>query len=156
MGGYTRRAGSRALTILVRAALALACSAGAVRAQLAEVDTGLLRLVYFDGTETYLVPHAARTFLNSLAFQQRIFDFDPAEPVTVLLVDFADSGNAGASVVPRNALTVQIAPLNFAFETIAANERMNTLMNHELVHVATMDQADGSGPLVPARCSAGR
>src|SRR6185295_18448342 len=37
-----------------------------------------------------------------------------------------------------------IAPLSFAFETIAANERMNTIMNHELVHVATMDQAAGS------------
>jgi hypothetical protein len=29
----------------------------------------------------------------------------------------------------------------FSFETLAANERMNTIMNHELVHVATMDQA---------------
>ena len=53
-------------------------------------------------------------------------------------------GTAGASVVPRNTLTVQIAPLNFAFETIAGNERMNIIMNHELVHVATMDQAAGA------------
>ena len=37
-------------------------------------------------------------------------------------------------------MSVQIAPLSFAFETIAANERMNTIMNHELVHVATMDR----------------
>ena len=43
--------------------------------------------------------------------------------------------------MPRNTLPVQIAPLNYAFETIAANERMNTIMNHELVHVVTMDQA---------------
>ena len=41
-------------------------------------------------------------------------------------------------------MTVEIAPLNFAFETIAGNERMNIIMNHELVHVATMDQAAGS------------
>ena len=34
-----------------------------------------------------------------------------------------------------------MAPLSFAFETITANERMNMIMNHELVHVATMDQA---------------
>ena len=59
----------------------------------------------------------------------------------MLLLDFEDSGNAAATSVPRNMLTVQIAPLNFAFETIAGNERMNIIMNHELVHVVTMDQA---------------
>jgi hypothetical protein len=110
-------------------------------AQLATVDTENMRLVYLDGTESYLVPHAARTFLNSLAFQRRLFDFDPSQKVTLLLVDFSDSGNAGATVVPRNLVTVQISPLSFEFETIAANERMNTIMNHELVHIATMDQA---------------
>ena len=90
-----------------------------------------VRIVYFNGTETYLVPHAARTFLNSLEFQERLFHFDPNEKITVLLVDFSDSGNAAASVVPRDLLTVEISPLNFAFETLAANERLNTIMNHE-------------------------
>ena len=112
-----------------------------VQAQLAKVETEKMRLVYVDGTESYLVPHAARTFLNSLEFQRRLFGFEPHEKITVLLVDFSDSGNAGASVVARNVVTVQIAPLSFEFETIAANERMNTIMNHELVHIATMDQA---------------
>ncbi len=41
-------------------------------------------------------------------------------------------------------MAIQIAPLNFAFETIAANERMTMLMNHELVHVITMDQPAGA------------
>ena len=36
---------------------------------------------------------------------------------------------------------MQIAPLNFAFETIAGNDRMNIIMNHELVHVVV----DGPG-----------
>src|SRR5687767_15904165 len=91
----------------------------AASAQLATFETAGLRLVYIDPTETFLVPHAARTFLNSLAFQKRLFDFEPSDKITLLLADFSGSGNAGASVVPRNTLTVQIAPLNFAFETIA-------------------------------------
>ena len=103
-----------------------------------------LRVIYFDGTEGYLVPHATRTTLNSLAFQKKLFGFDPKEDVTVLLLDLSDSGNAGASSVPNNLVSVQIAPLGFSFETLAANERLNTIMNHELVHVATMDQAAGS------------
>ena len=99
--------------------------------------------------------HAARTFLNSLAFQKRVFDFEPSDEITLLLTDFSDTGNAGASVVPRNTVTVEIAPLNFAFETIAGNERMNIIMNHELVHVATMDQA-ARGTGSSASCLAGR
>ena len=110
-------------------------------AQLATVETPEVRLVYFDGTESYLVPHVARAFLNALQFERGLFGYDPHEPITVLLADFSDAGNAAAGSVPRNLMAIQIAPLNFAFETIATNERMTTLMDHELVHVVTMDQA---------------
>jgi hypothetical protein len=119
----------------------LATVARPAAAQLSEQQTPGLRLVYVDGSESYLVPHVTRTALNSLAFQKSLFGYDPSEDVTVLLVDLSDSGNAGASSVPRDVVRVEIAPLGFSFETIAANDRMNTIMNHELVHVATMDQA---------------
>jgi hypothetical protein len=122
-------------------ACVLAAAASPAAAQLRDIDTPEMRLVYIDPTETFLVPHAARTFLNSLTFQRRLFTFDPRDKITVLLVDFQDSGNAGASVVPHNSVMVHIAPLNFTFETIAGNDRLNVIMNHELVHIATMDQA---------------
>jgi len=118
--------------------LFLAAPAGA---QLAKVETERVRIVYVAPAETYLVPHAARTVLNADAFLRRLFGYEPSERVNVLLVDFQDYGNAGATSVPRNSIRVQIAPLSFAFETITANERMNTIMNHELVHVVSMDQA---------------
>jgi hypothetical protein len=121
----------------------LASASAPASAQLSQIDVGQLRLVYFEGSESYLASHAARAFLTSLAFQKKLLGFEPREKVTVLLADFSDSGNAGAGAVPRDGLTVQIAPLSFAFETLAANERMTTIMNHELVHVATMDQAAG-------------
>ena len=112
-----------------------------LQAQLRVIETPEVRLVYLDPTESFLVPHAARTFLNSLRFQRRLFTFDPADRITVLLLDFQDGGNASATVVPYDSVMMQIAPLSFAFETIAGNDRMNIIMNHELVHVATMDQA---------------
>jgi hypothetical protein len=117
---------------------------GPAAAQLTEERSPGLRVIYLDATESYLVPHATRTALNSLAFQKKLFGFDPKEDVTVLLLDLSDSGNAGASSVPANLVSVQIAPLGFSFETLAANERLNTIMNHELVHVATMDQASAT------------
>lgn len=109
-------------------------------AQLRSIETPQLRLIYIDPSETFLVPHAVRTFLNSLAFQRKLFGLDPDTRVTVLLVDFQDGGNASATSVPYDGVTIQIAPLSFAFETISGNERLNVIMNHELVHVATMDR----------------
>jgi hypothetical protein len=124
------------------AVLAVLVAPAPVRAQLRAIETPEIRLVYIDPNETFLVPHAVRTLLNSLAFQRRLFSYDlNGRRVTVFLADFQDAGNAGASVVPYNTLLTQIAPLSFAFEVIAGNDRMNIIMNHELVHVATMDQA---------------
>jgi hypothetical protein len=132
----------RRRSLLLALAVLLAFSR-AVHAQLSTVDTPDVRIVYFDGTEAYLVPHAARAFLNALAFERQLFGFDSKERITLLLVDLSDAGNAAAGTVPRNVVSMQIAPLSFAFETMAANERVSTLLNHELVHIVTMDQAAG-------------
>lgn len=98
-----------------------------------------LTLLYFDPTLTYLAPHATRSFHNSLEFQREVFGWEPWEPTTVLLKDFSDYGNAAARADPNNALMFDIAPLSRSFETYPASERMYSLMNHELVHVVTMD-----------------
>ncbi len=105
------------------------------------VETDSLRLLYFDPTETYLVPRIIQTYHDSLDRQKSILGYEPDEKTTVLLTDFADYGNAGANSVPANSVIVDIAPVPFTFETAAPAERMYTLMNHEMVHVATMDQA---------------
>jgi hypothetical protein len=137
-GAALRRALVPALAAVVLA------SRPAPAQELQAVETKDLRLVHPGGTESFLIPHVGRTFLNSLGFQRRLFDYEPWEKTTVLLTDFSDQGNAGASAVPRDFLGVQIAPLGLAFETMPVNERMNTIMNHELVHVATMDRPAGS------------
>jgi hypothetical protein len=103
------------------------------------VDTPDVRLIYFDPTLTYLVPHALRTFTNSLAWQRRVLGWQPWERTTVMLKDFADYGNANASPLPRNTLRFDIAPVSHAFETYSASERLYSLMNHELIHVSTTD-----------------
>ena len=132
---------SPAIPFVAALTIVLALIAVPAAAQLALLEAEGVRLVYVDPTQSYLVPHAARTFLNSLAFQRKLFGLDPSEEITVLLVDFQDSGDASATVVPRNTVIVQAAPLSFAFETIAGNDRVNIIMNHELVHVAAMDPA---------------
>ncbi len=129
---------------LMLTVLSLLAVAAPAHAQLKELETKDLKLVYFDPSLSYVTPHAARCFQNALAFHQKLFSYTPSGPVTVLLDDFTDSGNAAATAVPRNFVKVDMAPLSFAFETVVANERVNWLMNHELVHVTASDQAAGS------------
>ena len=104
------------------------------------VETKDLKLVYFDPLG-YLAPHAVRTFTNSLAWQRRMFGWVPSEPTTIMLQDFADTGNAFQRSAPRNRLVFEVSPMSHAFETFPATERMYFLMNHEMVHVAAGDIA---------------
>ena len=106
---------------------------------LSYVDTPDLELVYFDPTLAYLAPYAVRTFTNALAWQRRVFGWQPYERTTVLLKDFSDYGNAAATPLPRNTLRFDVAPVTYPFETFSASERLYSIMNHELTHVATMD-----------------
>ena len=105
---------------------------------LSYVETKDLRLIYFDSLD-YLVPHAVRTFTNSLEWQRRMFGWVPSESTTVLLSDLSDYGNAATWSAPHNTAFFSIAPLSHAFETYPASERMYSLMNHELVHVMQGD-----------------
>jgi hypothetical protein len=108
---------------------------------LSVIETPDLRLVYVSPTLDFLTPHVVRTFTQSLRWQRQRFGWRPSQPVTVLLKDFADYGNAGASPMPLNSLRVEVSPASNAFETNPSSERMYSLMNHELVHIATTDLA---------------
>ena len=86
-----------------------------------------------------MTPYVGRSFENSFAFQRRTFNWTPWDKTTVLLQDLSDNGNAAMRTTPSNVLTVNIAPNATTFETYTPGERFFTLMNHELVHIATQD-----------------
>jgi len=106
---------------------------------LTTLETQDLRLLYFDPMQTYLTPYIARSFHNALPFERKLFNWTPWDRTTILLKDFSDYGNAAARSSPNNAILLDVAPLSLSFETFSPGERFFTLMNHELVHVATMD-----------------
>jgi hypothetical protein len=123
--------------------LLLTALGGEASAQLKSLETDDLRLLYVSPAQAFLTPHAGRCFENALGFERKLFDYRPSEKVTVLLTDLSDVGNASASAVPRNNLLFELSPLSFAYETMVANERVNFVMNHELVHVIASDKAAG-------------
>lgn len=117
--------------------------ARAANPRLLSQETARLRLVYYSPTHAYIVPHLIRSFENAYAFHRKLFDYRTWEKVSVLFQDFYDMSHGGASPLPRNFLSIAIAPPNHVFETTMANERFNLLMNHELTHIVTTDQATG-------------
>ena len=136
--------------IVLLAALMIGATGAAAAADdsnplgLGMVETPDLRLIYQSPTLDYLLPHTIQTFTNSLRWQRERFGWVPSQPVTVMLKDFSDYGNAGATPMPFNTLRVEVSPASNAFETNPSSERMYSLMNHELVHLATTDIATAS------------
>ncbi|HUP50370.1 MAG TPA: hypothetical protein VNA04_16455 [Thermoanaerobaculia bacterium] len=124
--------------------LALLSATPACAQQLWSRRTENLNLVYYDKSHEYLTYHLARSFENSLRFHRDLFDYTPSEPVLILMQDFGDYGHGGASTIPWNYISVGIEPFDYVYETMPANERMNWLMHHELVHIVATDKAAGS------------
>src|SRR4051812_21267755 len=121
-----------------------ACTCTPGRAQTFELEalrTPELTILY-TSEQAYLAPYAARTFINSLRFQQRLFAWRPDGHIWVVLTDLSDYNNGGATATPVNGVTVMIAPDSHTLETTPGNERMYMLANHELVHVAMMDMSN--------------
>jgi hypothetical protein len=97
--------------------------------------------LYYDPSETYLVPHVTQAFLSGLAAHERLFDYRPDGRINVALQDFSDLGNAFAGATPRNHVFVYIAASNDPFETLNPGEQFATVAVHELTHVVVPDRA---------------
>jgi hypothetical protein len=121
-------------------AVLLLGTAATAFAQLKSLETENFNVVYFP-LEGYLAPHAARCFENALKYDRKLFDFTPSEPITIFLNDFGDEGNAGATAIPVDRIAVTIEPFSYDFEVVLANERINLISNHELIHVIAVDKA---------------
>jgi hypothetical protein len=106
---------------------------------LSTLETKNLTLLYLDPAQTYLTPYLGRAFENSLAFHEKNLRWKPWEPVTILLKDFSDYGNAAALGSPSDMVLLDVAPLSLSMEAFSPGERFFTLMNHELTHVGTID-----------------
>jgi hypothetical protein len=120
------------------------CVPAALAAQFQTLETRDLRLVLTAPQQSYLVPQVIGSFENSLQFHRRLFDYTPRGRIDVLLHDLWHYGNAGASPLPENHITVGIEPYSHDYESAPAQERMTSSLNHEMAHLVTTDKATAS------------
>lgn len=112
-----------------------------IRVEYLTLETDDLRIFYFFRDQEYIIDHLARCFENAFQYHQKFFDYTPSEEVTVFFNDSDDYGYAGTTTIPNNWITLGIEPFEYVYDTCPTNERMNWVMNHELVHVVASDQA---------------
>jgi hypothetical protein len=109
-----------------------------------------LNLVYYSQAHSFIVSHLARAYTSTMGFYKSFFDYEPSEPVSLFLQDYSDWGNGGATAVPKNLVFLELSPFQHVYDQMPGYERMSLVMNHELVHVVTMDKPVGSAPFFRA------
>ena len=75
-------------------------------------------LVFFDKNLSRYIPHMIRMYQNGKALHQQIWTSDsiyqPEAPL-LLLTDWEDDGNGGATPLPRSLIQIGMAPLNMSY-----------------------------------------
>ena len=131
--------------------LAMAASASVLPAQsLFSFKTPGLNLVYYSQAHEFIVTHLARCFQATMGFYRKFFDYTPGESTSLFVQDFGDWGNGGATAVPRDLVFLELSPFQHVYDMMPGYERMSLIMNHELVHVVTMDKPVGSARIFRA------
>jgi hypothetical protein len=112
--------------------------------QLYKYKIGDFEFVYYGKDYSYLIPHAARSFINSMDFHKNFWNFKSEEVVTVFINDFGDFGNGGAVALPFNYVIEGVAPFDYTFDIVPSSERFQWLSNHELTHIVQCDKPAGN------------
>jgi len=112
--------------------------------QLNNIETEDFNVVSFGIGTKYVLNHSVRCAHNALNFHRELFDYEPREKISVFIQDFGDYGNGGATSIPVYFVSTCISPMNYAFESSVAGERVFAIMNHELVHITALDNASST------------
>ena len=100
-------------------------------------------LVFFDKSLSRYIPHMIRMYQNGKALHQQIWTSDsiyqPEAPL-LLLTDWEDDGNGGATPLPRSLIQIGMAPLNMSYYINPSSERYRQLFKHEYTHIVMTDK----------------
>jgi len=108
-----------------------------------QYKTDEARLVFFDKNLSRYIPHMVRMFQNGKALHGQIWTTDsvyvPEAPL-LLLTDWEDDGNGGATPLPRSLIQIGMAPLNMSYYINPSSERYRQLFCHEYTHIVMTDK----------------
>ena len=100
-------------------------------------------LVFFDKNQSRYIPHMIRMYQNGKALHKQIWTTDSVykpESTLLLLTDWEDDGNGGATPLPRSLIQIGMAPLNMSYYIGPSSERYRQLFKHEYTHIVMTDK----------------
>ena len=68
-----------------------------------------------------------------------LFSYYPSEKIVINTYDVSDYGFSTTTTIPQNYIRLEIEPLEPGYEVVPYNERIQWLLNHELVHIIVND-----------------
>ena len=100
-------------------------------------------LVFFDKNLSRYIPHMVRMFQNGKALHGQIWTTDsvykPEAPL-LMITDWEDDGNGGASPLPRSFIQIGMAPMSMSYYINPSAERYRQLFCHEYTHIVMTDK----------------
>lgn len=119
------------------------CPVGMTGQTYYQYKTDEARLVFFDKNLSRYIPHMMRMFQNGKAYHEQIWTTDsvyqPEAPL-LLLTDWEDDGNGGATPLPISLIQIGMAPLSMSYYINPSSERYRQLFNHEYTHIVMGDK----------------
>jgi hypothetical protein len=95
--------------------------------------------VVFRSTHSHLVNDILLSAERALAPLMELFNYSPTEKIIINTYDVSDYGFSTTTTIPQNFIRLEIEPLEPGYEVVPYNERIQWLLNHELVHIVVND-----------------
>ena len=108
-----------------------------------QYKTDEAQLVFFDKNLSRYIPHMVRMYQNGKALHEQIWTTDsvyaPEAPL-LMLTDWEDDGNGGATPLPRSMIQIGMAPMSMSYYINPSIERYRQLFCHEYTHIVMTDK----------------
>ena len=101
------------------------------------------RLVFFDKNLSRYIPHIIRMYHNGTSLHEQVWTTDTVyhpEATLLLVTDWEDEGNGGATPLPHSTILVGMSPLSGAYYIGPSVERYRHLFTHEYTHSVMTDK----------------
>lgn len=118
------------------------CVSNLATIKLNQIENEDIFLIYYSALHEYVVPHVLKTHHIVWNHNQGFWGYEPWYKPFYFINDFTDYGNAGATGIPFNYVSLNLAPSLNLYDIIPQTERVRMLTTHELTHVVAMDQSN--------------
>jgi len=102
-------------------------------------------LLFFNKDLSQQIPHIIRMYEDGRAIHNGIWNIDTTgkariQPPMMLVTDWNDDGNGGVTPIPKNIISIGMAPVNFSYFISPSPERYYHLFRHEYTHTVMSDK----------------